>query len=163
MNWLVGLWYTCVFQAFLLSLFCLNALLSWWLNQGILLCSHFSVLLFQTKDIMWAKMKFYIWRLLAITSEVRWGDLIVLFCLVRKKIPLISSKAYGCLLRRKDRKVSFAPFTPTPATSKPWALKVSAVSVWLSASSFLSQHPGIIGGQGFGHLLVSLPAVESAL
>lgn len=60
--------------------------------------------------------------------EVKRRDFILFFCLVRKKILFISSEVHSCSLRRRDSKNIFCIFMPpSPATCKPWALKVTAV------------------------------------
>ena len=91
--------------------------------------------------------------------DARWGHSILLFQLVRKKIPLISSEAYSCSPRRRDSKSTFCIFI----TSRPWGLAVSAVPVLLKGAFFLRQHLRVIGGWVFWHLLVPLPAVETGV
>lgn len=103
---------TCVvFQAFLLPLYSLNALLAWRLNQG----SHLWVLLFQIGDIMWPKMKFYSWRLFAVISrsEVRAPGFVILSR--KKKKSIYFQRGLELFTDEKgQQRYLFGPLSPHP-------------------------------------------------
>lgn len=101
-NWLVGLWYVCVSSSIFTPTF---------------LCEYLAVLepesrysyvlilecccskLRTSREQRWnSTSEGY----LLLFPEVRWGNLILLFCLLRKKLTFISSEANSQVLRRRD-------------------------------------------------------------
>lgn len=116
-NWLIGLWYV----------FCSSIFTPTFLSEYLAVLEtdsrYVCALLLEgccSKMRMSCEQRWHFTSQgdLLLFPKMKGRDLILFFCLVRKKIPFISSEAHICLLRRRGSESTFCTFIP-PALPPP--------------------------------------------